>query len=59
MSNLFATEELETINVGNDQFKKELKIKALVTPEERGEMITLLHEYRCLTRICLVWIWIS
>jgi hypothetical protein len=59
MSNLFATEELETINVGNDQFKKELKIKALVTPEDRVEMITLLQEYRCLTRICLVWIWIS
>jgi len=40
-----ATEELETINVGNDQIKRELKIGTLTTPEERVEVIALLQEY--------------
>ena len=31
--------------MGNDQFKKELKIEALVTPEDMAEMITLLQKY--------------
>jgi hypothetical protein len=31
--------------MGNDQFKKELKIEASITPEDRVEMITLLQEY--------------
>jgi len=31
--------------VGNDQFKKELKIEASITPEDRVEMITLLQKY--------------
>jgi hypothetical protein len=35
-------EELETINVGNDQFKKELKIGTLITPEQIAEVIALL-----------------
>jgi hypothetical protein len=38
-------EELKTIDVGNDQFKKELKIGTLITPKQRAEMITLLQEY--------------
>ncbi|XP_052301368.1 LOW QUALITY PROTEIN: uncharacterized protein LOC127904008 [Populus trichocarpa] len=40
-----AAEELETINVGNDQLKKELKIGTLVTSEQRTKMIALLQEY--------------
>ena len=40
-----ATEELETINVGNDQIKKELKIGTLITPEERVKIMALLQEY--------------
>jgi hypothetical protein len=40
-----ATEELETINVGNDQSKKELKIGTLITPEQRIVMIAPLQEY--------------
>jgi hypothetical protein len=40
-----ATEELETINVGSDQIKRELKIGTLITPEERAEVIALLQEY--------------
>lgn len=31
--------------MGNDQVKKELKTWALITPEERAEMIALLQEY--------------
>jgi hypothetical protein len=39
-------EELETINVGSDQFKKELKIGTLITAELRKKkMIALLQEY--------------
>ncbi|KAJ6974614.1 hypothetical protein NC653_030665 [Populus alba x Populus x berolinensis] len=40
-----ATEELETINVGKGQLKKELKIGTLITSEQRIKMITLLQEY--------------
>ena len=40
-----AVEELETINVGNDQSKKELKIGTLITLEQRTTMIALLQEY--------------
>lgn len=40
-----ATKELEIINIGNDQFKKELKIEASTTPKDKAEMITLLQEY--------------
>ena len=40
-----AAEELETINVGNDQIKKELKIGTLITPEERIKIKALLQEY--------------
>jgi hypothetical protein len=40
-----ATEELETINMGNDQSKKELKIGTLITPEQRIVMIAPLQEY--------------
>ena len=40
-----AAEELETINVGSDQVKKELKIGTLITSEQRIKMIALLQEY--------------
>jgi hypothetical protein len=40
-----AIEELETINVGSDQSKKELKIGTLITLEQRTTMIALLQEY--------------
>jgi hypothetical protein len=40
-----AIEELETINVGNDQIKRELKIGTLITLEEIAEVIALLQEY--------------
>jgi len=40
-----ATEELATINVGNDQIKRELKIGTLITREEITEVIALLQEY--------------
>jgi hypothetical protein len=40
-----AVEELETINVGGDQSKKELKIGTLITLEQRIAMIALLQEY--------------
>jgi hypothetical protein len=40
-----AVEELETINVGSDQSKKELKIGTLITLEQRTTMIALLQEY--------------
>jgi hypothetical protein len=40
-----AAEEHETINMGNDQSKKELKIGTLITPKQRVELIAILHEY--------------
>jgi hypothetical protein len=40
-----AEEELETINVGSDQLRKELKIGTLITSEQRTKMIALLQEY--------------
>jgi len=40
-----AAEELETINVGSDQSKKELKIETLITPKQRAKLTALLHEY--------------
>ena len=45
-----AKEELETINVGNEEIKRELKIGILITPKEREELVTL-RLYRC---FCLV-----
>jgi len=38
-------EELETINVGNEEIKRELKIGTLITPEEKEELIALLRDY--------------
>lgn len=35
-------EELETINIGDDQFKNELKIGASITPEDIAEKLFLL-----------------
>jgi hypothetical protein len=43
-------EELETINVANEEIKRELKIRTLITPKERDELVTL-RLYRC---FCLV-----
>ena len=40
-----AAEELKIINVGCDQFKKELKIGTLITPKQMAELSALLHEY--------------
>jgi len=40
-----AKEELETINVGNEEIKRELKIGTLITPEEKEELIALLRVY--------------
>jgi hypothetical protein len=40
-----AAEERETINMGNDQSKKELKIGTLITPKQRVELIAILHDY--------------
>jgi hypothetical protein len=40
-----AKEELETINVGNEEIKQELKIGTLITPEEKEELIALLRDY--------------
>jgi hypothetical protein len=40
-----AAEELETINVGSDQSKKELKIGTLIMLKQMTELIALLHEY--------------
>ena len=40
-----AKEELETINVGNEEIKRELKIGTLITPEEKEELIALLRDY--------------
>ena len=52
-------EELETINVGNEEIKRELKIGTLITPEEKEELTALLQDYVDFffpgpTRICLV-----
>ncbi|XP_073264252.1 uncharacterized protein [Populus alba] len=38
-------EELETINVGNEKIKRELKIGTLITHEEKKELIALLRDY--------------
>jgi hypothetical protein len=40
-----AAKELKHINVGNDRFKKELKIGTLNTLDQRVEFIALLQEY--------------
>jgi hypothetical protein len=40
-----AAEKLKTINMGNDQFKKELKIVTLITSVQRAKMIALLQKY--------------
>jgi len=40
-----AIEELETINVGNEEIKRELKIRTSITPEEKEELIALLQDY--------------
>nr|XP_034900655.1 LOW QUALITY PROTEIN: uncharacterized protein LOC118038417 [Populus alba] len=40
-----AKEELETINVGNEEIKRELKIGTLITPEAKEELIALLKDY--------------
>ena len=39
------SEELNIINLGTKQEKKELKIDTLITTKERGKLISLLHEY--------------
>jgi len=39
-----AREELETIDVGDEEIKRELKIQTLITPKEREELIALLRE---------------
>ena len=36
--------KLETIDVGNEEIKRELKIRTLITPKERKELIALLRE---------------
>jgi len=40
-----ASEELEVINLGTEQKKKELKVGIPVTTEERNRLVSLLHEY--------------
>jgi len=40
-----AKEELEVINVGTEQDKRELKIGTLITTEERCSLTALLQEY--------------
>jgi len=40
-----ASENLEVINLGNEQEKKELKIGTLVTTKERNKLVSLLCEY--------------
>ena len=40
-----AKEELETINVGNEENRKELKIGTLIAQTEREDLITLLRDY--------------
>jgi hypothetical protein len=39
-----AREELETIDVGDEEIKRELKIQTLITPKKREELIALLRE---------------
>jgi hypothetical protein len=45
-----AREELETVDVGNEKIRENLKIGTMITPKEREELITL-RFYRC---FCLV-----
>ncbi|XP_073261302.1 uncharacterized protein [Populus alba] len=40
-----AKKELETINVGNEEIKRELKIGTLITPGAKEELIALLRDY--------------
>jgi len=40
-----AREELETIDVGDEEIKRELKIWTLITLKEREELIALLRDY--------------
>ena len=40
-----AREELETIDVGTEEIKRELKIGTMITPKEREELIVLLRDY--------------
>jgi len=40
-----AKEEFETIDVGNEKIKRELKIRTLITLKEREELIALLQDY--------------
>ena len=40
-----AREELETVNIGTREDKKELKIRILITSSEREDLIALLREY--------------
>jgi hypothetical protein len=37
--------ELETINVGNEESQRELRIGTLITQKEREDLITLLRDY--------------
>jgi hypothetical protein len=41
-----AKEELEVINLGIEQDKKELKIDTFITVEEINDLISLLQEYK-------------
>ena len=45
-----AREELETIDVGDEEIKRRLKIQTLITLKEREELVTS-RLYRC---FCLV-----
>ena len=40
-----AKEELETINMGNEESQRELRIETLITYKEREDLITLLKDY--------------
>jgi len=40
-----AKEELETIDVGTEEIKRELKIGTMITPKEREDLIVLLRDY--------------
>jgi hypothetical protein len=40
-----AKQELETIDVGDEEIKRELKIMIVITPKEREELIALLRDY--------------
>jgi hypothetical protein len=39
------SEELETVNIGTREDKKELKIRILITSSETKDLIALLREY--------------